>query len=160
MNENKNCIFPGTFNPFTVGHLDIVKRAAALFGRMTVAVVEDGKPGLLPAAERAGLIRKCIGGLKNVGVKTFSGLLVEFCRRENVRLVVRGIRGFDDFQYESTMLFFNKRFAPEIETVYLITNQEYGHISGSAVRELIRAKADIAAFVPAEIKNDLLKLYF
>ncbi|GHV01915.1 phosphopantetheine adenylyltransferase [Clostridia bacterium] len=155
----KNCIFPGTFNPFTIGHLDVVKRAAALFDRLTVAVAEEGRPDLPSAAVRAGLIVKCVGGLKNVEVKTFSGLLVELCKRENVRFVVRGIRSFNDFQYENTMLFINKKLAPEIETVYIPASQGYGEISGSAVRDLIRLRADITAFVPPEIKEDLLALY-
>jgi len=159
MKPDKTCIFPGTFNPFTVGHLDVVKRVAKLFDRIIIAVAEEGRPGMVPAAERAKLVKKCVGGLANVSVITFSGLLVELCKRENSRIVVRGLRSFNDLQYESTMLFFNKQFAPEMETVYMITSQEYSHISGSAVRDLIHLKADITPFVPPEIKDDLLKLY-
>jgi len=155
----KNCIFPGTFNPFTNGHLDVAKRAAGLFDNLLIAVAEEGRDGLLPAADRAGLIRKCTASMKNVYVKTFSGMLIEFCKSENVRLVVRGIRSFNDFQYENTMLFVNKKLAPEIETVYMMTAQEYSHISGSTVRDLIRLRADISSFVPGEIGEDLLRLY-
>ncbi|MDR1092527.1 MAG: pantetheine-phosphate adenylyltransferase [Clostridiales bacterium] len=156
----KKIIFPGTFNPFTIGHLDVAKRAAGLFDRLIIAVTEEtSKPGVLPARDRAALIGKCVGELPNVEVKTFNGLLVEFCKKENARLVVRGIRSFNDFQYENTMLFVNKKLAPEIETLYMMASQEYGDVSGSAVRDLIRLKADISAFVPPEIKDDLLRLY-
>jgi pantetheine-phosphate adenylyltransferase len=156
----KTCVFPGTFNPFTNGHLDIVKRAASVFGDVIVAVAENsGKTGVLDTKDRITLVEKCIGSVKGARVTAFSGLLVNFCKEEGARVIVRGIRDVNDFEFENTLSFVNKKLSPGIETVYMVTSHEYSHVSGSIVRELISLNADITAFVPAEIKSDLIKLY-
>lgn len=155
----KTCVFPGTFNPFTIGHFDVVKRSARLFGSVIVAVTEEaGKAEAIGAAKRTALIEKCVKGLKNVAVKSFNGLLVDFCKEAGADVIVRGIRNNNDFSYENTLAYVNKKLS-DIETVYLITSQEHSHVSSSTVRDLIRLKADITSFVPAEIKDDLLLLY-
>ena len=155
----KTCVFPGTFNPFTIGHFDIVKRAAKLFGNVIVAVTDEaGKPEVIDVGQRTALIEKCVKGIKNVSVKGFKGLLVDFCKNAGADVILRGIRNNNDFSYENTLSYVNKKLS-DIETVYLITSQQHSHVSGSTVRDLIRLKADITSFVPAEIKDDLLKLY-
>ena len=156
----KICVFPGTFNPFTNGHLDIVKRASKLFDSVIVAAAEEtDKPEVLDVAKRILLIEKCVRGIKNVSVKGFKGLLVDFCNAEKARIIIRGIRNYNDFLYENRLSYINKKLADKIETIYLITSPEHSHISSSTVRDLVRLKADITSFVPAEIKDDLLKLY-
>ena len=156
----KTCVFPGTFNPFTKGHLDIVERAARLFDRVIVGVAEEtGKFGVLNAKQRVALVKKCVSKLANVAVTGFSGLLADFCKAQNAEIIVRGIRNYNDFLFENTLSYVNKKLAGNLETVFLITSQEHSHISSSTVRDLIRLKADITTFVPNEIKNDLLKLY-
>jgi len=156
----KVCVFPGTFNPFTKGHLDIVERASKLFDRVVVAAAEEtGKAGVISVKHRVALIEKCVSRFKNVAVKGFSGLLVDFCKAEGSDVIVRGIRNYNDFLLENTLSYINKRLSDNIETVFLITSQEHSHISSSFVRDLIKYKADITSFVPAEIKEDLIKLY-
>ena len=155
----KICVFPGTFNPFTIGHFDIVKRSVKIFDRVIVAVTEEtDKPEVIAAGMRAALIEKCVRKLKNVAVKPFKGLLVDFCRKEGADVILRGIRNNNDFSYENTLSYVNKKLS-DIETVYLITSQQHSHVSSSTVRDLIRLKADVTSFVPAEIKDDLLRLY-
>jgi len=100
-----------------------------------------------------------VKGLKNVCVQGFDGLLADFCKASDAYIIVRGIRNYNDFIFENTLSYVNKKLSDKIETVYLITNQEYSHISSSTVRDLIRLKADITSFVPAEIREDLVKLY-
>lgn len=156
----KACVFPGTFNPFTNGHLDIVKRSSKLFDKVIIAVTDEtGKPDVLPASQRIYLIEKCVRGLENVVIKSFKGLLVDFCKAADSDIIIRGIRSYNDFQYENTLSYINKKLSDRIETIYMITSQEHSHISSSSVRDLIKLKADITSFVPAEIKDDLLRLY-
>ena len=156
----KICVFPGTFNPFTKGHLDIVERSSRLFDRVIVAAaVETGKTGVLDVKHRAALIEKCVSGFKNVSVRGFSGLLVDFCKAAGADVIVRGIRNYNDFLLENSLSLINRKLSENVETVFLITSPEHSHISSSSVRDLIRLKADITSFVPAEIKEDLIKLY-
>ena len=157
--QTRSAVFPGTFNPFTNGHLDIVKRSAGLFDNVIVAVSgDDGKAGVIEIGQRIRLVEKCVRGIKNVAVKGFSGLLADFCKAEGSEIIVRGIRNYNDFLYENTLSYVNKKLSG-LETIYLITSQEHSHISSSTVRDLIRLKADITSFVPNEIKEDLIKLY-
>jgi len=105
------------------------------------------------------LIEKCVKKLDNVSVRGFSGLLVDFCKSAGAGVIVRGIRNYNDFLFEDTLSYINKKLSKNLETIYLITSREHSHISSSFVRDLIRFKADITPFVPKEIRSDLMKLY-
>jgi len=114
---------------------------------------------VISVKQRVALIKKCVSKFSNVTVTGFSGLLADFCKESGAGIIVRGIRNYNDFLFENTLSYVNKKLAGNLETVFLITSQEHSHISSSTVRDLIRLKADITSFVPAEIKADLLKLY-
>jgi len=157
----KICVFPGTFDPFTNGHLDVALRAAKIFDKVIIGVVKNPSKGVpVAAAERLRLIEKCLKGKAvNVDAEAFDGLLVDFCRKKGAKTILRGIRSNGDFEYEHAMSYVNKKLSGDIETLFILTNQELCHISSSIVRELIKLDADIGTFVPQEIKADLIKLY-
>jgi pantetheine-phosphate adenylyltransferase len=141
-------IYPGSFDPPTLGHLDVIERAAALFDEIIVGVgVNSAKKYLLSEDERVESIRESISHLGNVQVETFRGLLVDFVRSKNARSVVRGLRATADFEYEFQMAMVNRRLDSEIETVFLMTKWEYSYLSSSIVREVANLGGDYAKLV-------------
>ncbi len=144
-------VYPGTFDPMTLGHLDLIRRAAGLYGRLVVAVAATSvKTGALFDAEtRMELIREDIAkaGLANVTVETLDTLLVDFCRRHGARVVVRGVRVYSDFEYEFQMALTNKKLAPEIETLFMMPTEGLAYVSSSMVREIVRYGGDVSEFV-------------
>ncbi|HJP83928.1 MAG TPA: pantetheine-phosphate adenylyltransferase [Fimbriimonadaceae bacterium] len=141
-------IYPGSFDPPTLGHLDVIERAAALFDDIIVGVgVNSAKKYLLSEDERVESIRKSISHLGNVQVETFRGLLVDFVRSKNARSVVRGLRATADFEYEFQMAMVNRRLDSEIETVFLMTKWEYSYLSSSIVREVANLGGDYTKLV-------------
>ncbi len=155
----KNAVFPGSFDPFTVGHLDILKRACEIFDYVTVCVIPNpAKHYLFGDEERVMLINRVIEaeGIKNAAADSFSGLTVECARKHDAGFIVRGLRSYDDYEFETNMEYFNKRLAPEVQTVYLACDAAHVHISSSAVRELMKYGADIGALVPNEISEYIL----
>lgn len=142
-------VFPGSFDPITVGHLDIIKRAAAVFDEVTVSILENpGKGCEFTVEQRLELIQDAVAGIPNVTVCADTGLLVDHCRRIGARVIVRGIRSGADVEYEATLEQVNSRIAPEITTVYLISKPEHAHISSSLVRQLIKIGIGIDGLVP------------
>ena len=160
MGKPRTAVYPGTFDPMTLGHFDLIKRAAKLYDRLIVAVAATSKKqgALFDAAERLDMIREDVAlvGLENVEVKTLDGLLVDFCRKENVSVVIRGVRVYSDFEYEFQMALTNRRMAPEIETLFMMPSENLAYVTASTVREIASYGGDTAAFVTAAVQKRLL----
>ena len=155
----KIAVYPGTFDPMTKGHFDLIVRAAKLYDRLIVAVAATStKNGAIFSAEdRIAMIREDVAraGLANVEVKTLDTLLVEFCRREGVSVVIRGVRVYSDFEYEFQMALTNRRMAPEIETLFMMPSENLAYVTASTVREIARYGGDTAPFVTAAVQQRL-----
>ncbi len=154
----KIAIYPGTFDPITNGHLDIVKRASQLFERVVVAVSENPRKNpLFSLEERAVLAAESVGtlGLKNVAVDRFQGLLVHYARRMGASAVIRGLRAVSDFDYEFQMALLNRKLHPELETVYLMPSEEYTYINSSIVKEVAFFGGKVDCFLPSNVARAL-----
>ena len=147
----EKAVYPGTFDPMTNGHLDLVVRSAAIFGGVTVAVAaSSAKPGaMFGLEERMEMVREATAaaGVK-VEVDVLDSLLVEFCRKRGIRVIIRGLRAYSDFENEFQMSLTNRRLAPEIETFFLMPQEEHSYVTATTVRELARYGASAAGFVP------------
>lgn len=142
-------LFPGSFDPFTKGHLDILKRALTIFDRVVVAIgVNQDKPGFYSTDEKKDIIAQATRGLEGVSIINYDGLTVDACRSRGIHHIVRGVRNMTDFDAEQSTADANRRLAPEIETIIIPTAQEFSHISSSMVRDLIRHDGDTSLFVP------------
>lgn len=149
---NKAAVFPGSFDPFTVGHEAIVKRAIPLFDQIIIAVGENAeKKNLFSIDDRLKMITAVFSDVEKVVVMKFSGLTVDFCRRQNARYIVRGLRTAADFEYERALGQMNRKMAPEIETVFLLTGTEHTPVNSTIVRDIIRNGGDASMFVPSAI---------
>ncbi|MFP5504959.1 MAG: pantetheine-phosphate adenylyltransferase [Gammaproteobacteria bacterium] len=148
----KTAVYPGTFDPITNGHTDLVQRAARLFDRVIVAVAAN--PGKAPAfalEQRVGLARTVLAGLANVEVCSFDSLLVDFLHRREASIILRGLRAVSDFEYEFQLASMNRQLAPDIETVFLTPAEQYAFVSSSLVREIAMLGGDVSAFVHPEV---------
>ncbi len=148
-------VFPGRFDPVTNGHVDIVQRAAKLFDRLVVAVLDVPAGALFTTEERVALFAKAVEDCQNVTVKSFQGLVVDFARQESAGVLVRGIRAVTGFEAEFDMALMNKRMAPEIESVYLMSSLEHLFISGSRIREVAGLGYDVTNLVPRHVAEAL-----
>jgi pantetheine-phosphate adenylyltransferase len=156
----RHALFPGTFDPVTLGHLDIVRRAQALFGRVTVAVATNPeKHSLFDVEERLELLRLATAGLPGVAVVGFAGLVVDACRELGAEVVVRGVRSGTDCDYELQMARTNRAMAPSVETVLLVPAPEHAHISSTLVRQIASLGGDASAFVPPPVAERLARRY-
>ena len=145
-----SAIYPGTFDPLTLGHFDLIERASGIFDRVIVAVAKNTrKQTLFTADERVDMAHRATHKLSNVVVKPFHGLLIDFAREQKIHVLVRGIRAFSDFEYEFQMALTNRKLAPEIETLFLMPKEAYSYISSSTVREVAEQGGDLQGFVPA-----------
>jgi pantetheine-phosphate adenylyltransferase len=147
-------VYPGRFDPVTHGHLDIVQRAAAMFSRLVVAVY-DLPEALFPVEARVAMFQEAVKHLPNVSVKPFSGLVVDFARREGATVLVRGIRAVTDFETEFDMALMNKKMAPEVESVYLMASLEHLFVSGRRIREVASLGYDVSDMVPPNVAEAL-----
>jgi pantetheine-phosphate adenylyltransferase len=146
----KNAIYAGTFDPMTLGHLDLVERAARTFDSLIVAVARDcGKNPLFDLDERVAIVREACVGFENVTVEPFSGLLVNFAHQKGSELIVRGLRTVSDFEYEMQMALTNRQLAPEIETIFLMPKQDFSYVSSTNVRQIATLGGRVENFVPA-----------
>ena len=159
----KSVVYPGTFDPMTLGHFDLIKRAAGLYDSLIVAVAATStKNGALFDAERRlDMIREDVAGagLTNVTVEILDTLLVDFCRRHNVRTVIRGVRVYSDFEYEFQMALTNRRMAPEIETLFMMPSENLAYVTASTVREIARYGGDTSTFVTPAVQKRLEALF-
>lgn len=149
-------VYPGSFDPITCGHLDIIRRASEQFDHVIIAVLNNtAKKPMFSAEQRVELIRKSICDLPNCSAEYFDGLLVDFVRRKNAKTVIKGLRAISDFEYEFQMALLNKKMEPDIETLFMVTNANYSYISSSIVKEIASLNGDFRDLVPAEIYNDV-----
>lgn len=149
-------VYPGSFDPLTNGHLDIIHRASRLFDRLLVAVLEnEGKAPLFSVRERMELISRCTQGVGGIEVHSFSGLLVEFMRRTQANVVVRGIRAVSDYEYELQMALMNRELYDGAETIFMLPAVEYTFVSSRLVKEVFRLGGDIAHLVPPPVLEAL-----
>ena len=152
----KTAIYPGTFDPVTRGHIDLVERAAHLFGTVIIAVAESPrKRPLFPLQERVNLARKATAGLGNVEVMGFSNLLADFTREVGADIILRGLRAVSDFEYEFQLANMNRVLAPQVESVFLTPSERYSYISSTLVREIALLNGDISKFVTPEVEKAL-----
>ncbi len=145
-------VYPGTFDPVTYGHIDLIRRARALFPRVVVGVaVNPGKGTLFSVEERAGMLRQAIRGSAGVIVEAFDDLAVTFARKHNARVILRGLRMLSDFEYEFQMALTNRRLDPHIETVFLMPSAECSFLSSRLIKEAVELGADARGFVPHHV---------
>lgn len=151
-------IYPGSFDPITNGHVDIVRRAQRIFPRVVVAVLDNqDKSALFTAAERVTLIRGAIGRASGVQVDRFRGLLVDYCHRRGARVVIRGLRAVADFEYEFQLAHMNRRLRSDIDTVFLMTGEEHFYVSSRMVKEVAALGGDITGLVPPNVLRALTR---
>lgn len=146
---HRTALFPGSFDPFTAGHLNILRRALTMFDNVVIAIgVNQDKRGFYSNDQKKSIIRQATAGLKNVEIIEYDGLTIDVCRNLGIRHIVRGVRNMLDFENERAIADANRRLAPEIETIIIPTAQEFAHISSSAVRDILRHHGDTSMFVP------------
>ena len=156
----RHCIYPGTFDPITCGHLDVLSRAARLFDRVTVAIAENpGKDPLLSPEERLAMILPNVASLKNVRVTTFGGLLVDFAMEQKADAIIRGLRALSDFEFEFNMALMNRHLQPKIETIFVMPNEQYSYTSSSLVKQVARYGGQVGHFVPPNVARALNKAF-
>ena len=152
----RRAIYPGSFDPVTNGHLDVVERAGKLFDEVIVAVAQnDEKQPLFSLGERLDMLKQTVGKLANVRIAQFDGLLVEFARVEKANAVIRGLRAVSDFEFEFQMALMNRKLEGSVETIFLMPKEEYTYLSSRIVKEIARLGGDVSAFVPAPVAKAL-----
>jgi len=152
----RTAVYPGSFDPLTNGHLDIIRRASRLFDRVLVSVLEnEGKSPLFSVPERMELIARCTRGIAGVEVHSFSGLLVDFMRGVDATVVVRGIRAVSDYEYELQMALMNRELHEGAETIFMLPAVEYTYVSSRLVKEVFRLGGDVARLVPEPVLDAL-----
>lgn len=148
----RRAIYPGSFDPVTNGHLDVIERARKLFDEVIVAVAHnDQKQPLFPLEERVALLHETIGDAANVQIAPMGGLLVDFAIEQGAIAVVRGLRAVSDFEFEFQMALMNRKLEPEVETMFLMPKEEYTYLSSRIVKEIARLGGDVATFVPPQV---------
>ena len=154
----KTAIIPGSFDPITLGHLNIIRRAAQIFDRVVVCVMKNSaKHYMFTTGERVELVRKVIARLPNVEVATTDMLLAEYAKQYEGAVIVKGLRAVSDFDYEFQIALINKKMNPELETVFLTSSEKYTFLSSTVVKEMAAYGADLTEFAPREIINDIIE---
>lgn len=153
---NKTAIYPGSFDPITKGHLDVIRRASSLVDELVIGVLANSaKPPLFSTEERVALIKEAVKDMENVKVESFSGLTVDFARMKNAKFLVRGLRAVTDFEYELQIAQTNHKINGELDTIFFTTSVEYSYLSSSIVKEIASYKGDVSPFVTENVKNAL-----
>src|SRR3954464_6799216 len=156
----RHCIYPGTFDPITHGHLDVLARATKLFDSVTVGIALDTtKAPLFTATERVDMIRPNVARYLNVRIVTFSGLLVNFAREQNAAAIIRGFRALSDFEFEFNMALMNRHLEGNIETIFVMPNEQFSYTSSSLVKQIAKLGGDMSHFVPANVAAALKKKF-
>ena len=156
----ETAVYPGSFDPFTYGHLDIITRAAIIFNKVIVAVsVNNGKDPLFTIEERVAMLTVECQHFINVEVTSFHGLLVDFAKENNAKAVIRGLRAVSDFEYEFQMALTNRKLYPDLETICFVTQPKYSFLSSSIVKEIASLGGDVNSFVSGEVAEQLYAKY-
>ena len=156
MIKGQGAIYPGSFDPVTNGHLDVIQRAARIFDHVTVAVANNtSKKALFTIKERVELLREVTKGMKKVSVETFDALVIDYARMKKVNVLIRGLRMTSDFDYEFQIALTNRRLAEDIETVFLMPSEQVAFVSSSLLKEIVSLNADISSFVPKAVARKL-----
>ncbi len=156
----KIAIYPGTFDPITNGHIDILSRAVKLFDKVVITVaLNSTKNPLFEEPDRLSLIRKAVKGFSNVEVDSFNGLLVDYAHAKKAIAVVRGLRAISDFEYEFQLALMNRKLNGDVETVFLMPNEKYTYLNSTIIREVARLKGDVSEFVPPNVNAALKKKF-
>lgn len=157
---NITAIYPGTFDPITDGHIDLIDRASRLFHKVIVAVATNqGKTPLFSLQERVALAEEVTAHLPNISIIGFNNLLVDCAKEQGADVVLRGLRAVSDFEYEFQMAGMNRRLSPELETMFLTPAEQYEFISSSMIREIAKLKGDVSGFVPECVEKQLIKKF-
>jgi pantetheine-phosphate adenylyltransferase len=156
----KIAVYPGSFDPVTFGHIDVLERAIEIFDRVIITVaINSSKQPVFGTEERVALISEATAGYPNVEVDTFDGLIVDYARRKHAVALVRGLRAMSDFEYEFQMALMNRKLASEIATVFLMPNEKFTYLNSSIIRELARHRTSVADFVPENVRIALEKCF-
>ncbi len=154
-------IIPGSFDPITLGHLDIIERSSRIFDEITVCVlVNPDKKTLFSIKEREKLITKSISTIENCGkivVDSYTGLLIDYMNQKNINIIIKGLRAFSDFEYEIQMAFLNNKMALNIETFFLMTTENLSYISSSSIKQIVKFGGKISGLVPSNIEQDIIR---
>jgi pantetheine-phosphate adenylyltransferase len=152
-------VYPGTFDPLTLGHLDLITRSAEIFEQVVVAVATRSAKvgGMFDIEERMAMVREATAENPKVIVEPLDGLLVDYCVRRRIQVVIRGLRAYSDFEYEFQMALTNRKLAPDIETLFMMPQEEHSYVTASTVREVARYGGDTRGFVPASVHRHLLR---
>jgi pantetheine-phosphate adenylyltransferase len=154
--KEKSAFFPGSFDPITLGHIEIIERGLDLFDKVIIGIgINSQKKSMFSVSEREKWVRDCFGNNKKIEVISYEGLTVDMCKSLGIRFILRGLRTSGDFDFESSVARTNKELSPDVETCYLISSPENVHISSTIVRELIKYKGDISRLVPKAIIGDI-----
>ena len=153
----KKAVYPGSFDPITNGHLDIIQRAAQVFDEIKVVVmINPEKQGLFNIEEKVQMIENAIGNLENVEIECFGGLLINYMKEKDINVIVKGLRGVSDFDYEIQMAHMNNKLDSSIETVFMMTSPQYSYISSSAVKQVAKFGGSLKGLVPEEVAEKLV----
>ena len=156
----RSAIYPGSFDPVTNGHLDVVERARKLFDEVIVAVAHnDEKEPLFPLQERLDLLQQTVGRIDNIRIAQFEGLLIEFALEQKASAVIRGLRAVSDFEFEFQMALMNRKLEGSVETMFLMPKEEYTYLSSRLVKEIARLGGDVSQFVPPIVAKALAKKF-
>jgi pantetheine-phosphate adenylyltransferase len=155
--KERIAVYPGTFDPITYGHVDVVGRAAKMFPRVVILIARNSsKMPLFSDDERVTMVRDVFRGMRRVSVESFDGLLVDYVMRNGPAVIVRGLRAVSDFEYEFQMALTNRKLAPTIDTVFLVPDEKYTYLNSTIVREVARLGGNVADFVPPLVRRRLL----
>jgi pantetheine-phosphate adenylyltransferase len=156
----ETALYPGTFDPITLGHVDIIKRAKGVFDQLVVAVAENPqKNPLFSVGERMELIKAATAGMSGIRVTSFNDLTARFAKSIKAKVIIRGLRAVSDFEFEFQMALMNRKIEPEIETVFLMPNEKYSYLSSSLIKDIAGHGADISGFVPDAVRELLAKKF-
>ena len=152
-------VYPGSFDPVTNGHLDIIERSAKLFDKLIVAVlINSNKTPLFSVEKRLEFLRESCKEFKNVEIESFEGLLIEFMKEKNANVIVKGLRAVSDFEYEFQMALMNRKLNPEIETVFMMTSNKYSYLSSSLIKEVARFGGCVKGLIPEIVEKELYRI--